>query len=76
MTSSELQELIIATLLRERGGTRRRWRTALGAVRVYSVSTHPHCNWTVTPSGSAHDMAVIEEMLDTMRARHPLVSGR
>jgi hypothetical protein len=32
-----------------------------------------HCNWSVTPSGSAHEIAEIERLLDDFRGRYPLV---
>jgi hypothetical protein len=74
MTASELQDLLVTTLLRKAGGSKRRWRLALGPVRVYDRATHPHCNWSVTPSGSAGEIAAIETLLDEVRSRHPIVT--
>lgn len=75
MTASDLQTLFVRTLMREAGGDRRRWRIALGDVRVYSLATHPHCNWAVTPSGSVREIARIEGVADVLRAQHPIISG-
>ncbi|OHT20603.1 hypothetical protein BHE75_02602 [Sphingomonas haloaromaticamans] len=75
MTSSELQNLIVATLTRNAGGSRRRWRLVVGPVRVYSLGTHPHCNWSVAPSGSAGENAVVEDLIDTIRSAHPIVAA-
>ena len=75
MTSGELQDLIIAHLVREGGGTKRQWRLALGPVRAYSRETHGHCNWDCAPSGSAGQNALIERMLDDLRLRYPFVAG-
>lgn len=73
MTASDLQDLLTATLLRQYGGSRRRWKIVLGAVRVYDPETHPHCNWSVTPSGSVAEVAAIEALLDRLRGDHPIV---
>lgn len=74
MTASELQDLLLATLVRSCGGTQRRWRMALGPIRVRDPATHPHCNWSVNPSGSAGEIAAIERLLDDLRLTHPIVS--
>ncbi|MBB5684605.1 hypothetical protein [Sphingobium boeckii] len=73
MTASNLLDLFITTLARNVGGDRRRWRAAVGDVRIYSMATHPHCNWSVTPSGSIAEMAAVERLADDLRGRHPIV---
>jgi hypothetical protein len=75
MTAGDLHELLLTTLVRRAGGTKRRWRVALGPVRVYDPATHPHCNWGVSPSGTGPENAVIERILDDLRAEHPIVTG-
>ena len=75
MTASELQEMLVASLARHCGSTQRRWRLALGPVRVLSIDTHPHCNWDVRPEGSWAEIAEIEALLDRVRLSHPIVSG-
>ena len=76
MTASDLQSLILTTLVREQGSDRRRWRLVLGEVRVYSLATHPHCNWSVTPAGDFADIDAVETLVDGMRAQHPIVTTR
>ena len=76
MTASDLQSLLITTLLRDHGGDRRRWRLVLGEVKVYPLATHPHCNWSVTPSGAFDDIDAVETLVDRARAQHPIVSLR
>jgi hypothetical protein len=73
MTASELQELLVATLVRKAGGTRRQWRMAIGPVRLLDLATHSHCNWSVAPSGAAREVAEIERLLDDVRLSHPFV---
>ncbi len=73
MTASELQDLIVTRLTRDRGGTRPAWRRALGQVKVYDPATHPHCNWSISPAGSALANEAIEELLDQLRLEHPRV---
>lgn len=75
MTASELQDLLVATLVRKQGGTRRRWRMAIGPIRLRDAATHPHCNWSVEPSGTEQDIAEIERLLDDVRLAHPLVTA-
>ena len=75
MRASELQDLIVAALVREHGGTRRQWRAALGTLRVHDAATHPHCNWSAAPTGTADENERIERLLDRLRLAHPLVSA-
>lgn len=74
MTASDLQSLIVTILVRQAGGDRRRWRMVLGDVRLYSVATHPHCNWAVAPSGHSADVDRIERLVDDLRGRHPILT--
>lgn len=74
MTASDLQDLLTATLMRRFGGSRRRWKTVLGPIKVYDRDTHPHCNWSATPSGTVSEVAGIEALLDRLRLDHPIVS--
>lgn len=73
MTAGELQDLLVTALVRKAGGSKRDWRAALGPVRVYGTDTHPHCNWSVAPSGSNGENAIIERLLDDARGKYPLV---
>ncbi|WP_221793360.1 hypothetical protein [Aquisediminimonas sediminicola] len=75
MTASNLRDLLVNMLTRDVGGDRRRWRIAVGDVRVYSRATHPHCNWAVAPSGSNREIAEVERLVDDLRARHPIVAA-
>jgi hypothetical protein len=75
MTAADLIDLFLATLLRQLGGTRRRWRQVLGEVRVYGADTHPHCNWSLTPAGSAAEIGAVERVADRLRGEHPIVSA-
>lgn len=75
MTKADLIDLFLAALLRQHGGTRRRWRTVLGDVKLYSAATHPHCNWSLAPSGEAGEIAAVERIADRLRGEHPIVTG-
>ena len=74
MTSGALQDLFLSTLVRKAGGNRRRWRLVLGDMKVYAVATHPRCNWSVTPTGSAAENDIVERIADDLRVTHPIVS--
>lgn len=75
MTAADLIDRIVAQLVRRHGGTVRRWKTVLGKVRVYDAETHPHCNWSLAPSGAAGDVAAVERLLDELRITYPIVTG-
>ncbi|MHA6718117.1 hypothetical protein ACX40Y_01580 [Sphingomonas sp. RS6] len=75
MTASDLLDLLANQLVRRSGGNRRRWRAVLGQVRLYDPATHPHCNWSLAPSGSAGEVAAVEALLDELRIRHPIVTA-
>ncbi len=73
MTVSELQRLLITTLVREAGGSQRQWRLAIGPVTVHDRAIYAHCNWSVAPSGGVWENERIETLLDSVRLRHPMV---
>jgi hypothetical protein len=75
MTASDLQSLFVTTLVRDAGGDRRRWRMIVGDIRLYSVTTHPHCNWSVTPAGASSAIDRVERLADDLRAAHPIVTA-
>ena len=75
MKASELHDLLVTNLVKTQGGTRRRWRMAIGSIRLKDATTHPHCNWSVEPSGAEPDIAAIERLLDDVRQAHPLVTA-
>jgi hypothetical protein len=73
MTASELRDILVRDIIRAHGGSTARWRRVVGPVKVYSRSTHAHCNWEVRPSGSPHDVAIAEQAIDAIRPRLPYV---
>lgn len=75
MTGEKLTDLLVARLLRDHGKSKHHWRKAIGAIRLYSAATHPHCNWAATPTGSFQDVALIENLLDDLRMAHPLLTA-
>ena len=74
MTASDLQQLLVSALVRAHGGTRQRWRRAVGDIRVYSLDTHPHCNWDVRASGSPGDIDAVDAVVDALRDDHPHIA--
>jgi hypothetical protein len=74
MHSSQIQNLILAQLVRSVGGTRQHWRRAIGQLRVHSINTHPHCNWDVYASGRPADVHAINQVVDQLRTTHPHVT--
>ncbi|WP_447725520.1 hypothetical protein [Sphingomonas koreensis] len=74
MLASQLQDLIVSTLVKQAGGTQRRWRIALGPVKLRAPRSSSHCNWEVTPGGTPRENAAIERLLDTVRLDHPNIS--
>ncbi|WP_311269587.1 hypothetical protein [Sphingobium sp. WCS2017Hpa-17] len=74
MTTGQLQDLLIARLVRDHGGTRQKWRKLIGNVHLYDRKTHPHCNWAINCLGSRSEVEAIEGLIDDIRNKHPLVS--
>lgn len=75
MTASDLEHLLIARLIRERGGTTQTWRPALGKVIVRDTATHAHCNWDVRLSGTDAQRSAIERLLDDVRLEYSIVTA-
>lgn len=75
MTADDLCDLILASLVRAHGGSKSAWRRALGPLSVRDVRTHPHCNWSASPSGTTAEVSAIEALLDDVRMAHPIVHG-
>lgn len=75
MTASDLEHLLIARLIRERGGTSQSWRRALGKLIVRDITTHTHCNWDVRLSGTDAQRAAIERLLDDVRLEYSIVTA-
>lgn len=73
MTAADLTDLLTKSLVKTHGRSPRSWRAALGPIKVHDQRTHPHCNWSVAPSGTAGEIAAIETLLDDVRLRHPIV---
>ena len=74
MTAYDVRELLIRTIVRKHGGPLMRWRTVVGEIRVYPLSTHPHCNWRADPSGSVREVEAAERIIDQVSAQHPIVN--
>jgi len=73
MTPDDLIDRFLTVLMREIGGSRAHWRRVLGPVKCYSVETHAHCNWSITPTGSPGEIAGVERIADRLRLEHPIV---
>lgn len=68
-------DILLMRLMRDHGGSKHRWRKVIGQVKVYTQSTHPHCNWGVSPSGSSSDVASVETLLDELRLTYPIIKA-
>lgn len=75
MTASDLELLLIAHLVRMKGGTSQSWRRALGKIKVRDATIHAHCNWEVTLGGTSVQRDAIEELLDDVRLKHSIVTA-
>ena len=74
MIASDLEDLIVRLLVRQTGASRRQWQLAVGSIRVHDQFTHPHCNWSLAPSGTPRENELIEDLLDRVRLDHPIVT--
>jgi len=75
MTQAQLLDLLVARLIRNHGGAKARWRKLAGPVTLYSLKTHPHCNWALNPTGTGAEIAQIENLLDELRQSHPVLEA-
>lgn len=75
MTADELIDLLVAQLVREYGGAKHLWRRRVGAVKLYDQATHAHCNWALSPTGTARQVEAIESLVDDLRLTHPILNG-
>lgn len=75
MNASDLEQLLIARLTRERGGNSQTWQRALGKVIMRDMTTHSHCNWEVRPSGTDAQRDAIERLLDDVRLEHSIIAA-
>lgn len=75
MTSADLTERFVKALLRDVGGSQRRWLAVMDKMKVYGEDTHTHCNWAIDPMGDADENAAVERIADHLRGEHPIVSG-
>jgi hypothetical protein len=74
VTADELKDLLLARLVRNQGGVRSEWRKRIGQVRLYSVATHPHCNWAIDAAGTRAQIEAIETLVDDLRSTHPILT--
>ena len=74
MTADQLIDVLVARLIRDKGGTKHQWRKRVGPVQLYSLATHPHCNWAVNPVGTRTETEAIERLIDDLRISHPIIA--
>lgn len=43
---------------------------------IYSLATHAHCNWSVSPTGTFSEIAAIERLVDDVRMSHAILAER
>lgn len=75
MTADDLIDLLVTRLVREHGGAKHLWRRRVGVVKLYSLTTHAHCNWAIAPTGSAKQIDAIENLIDDLRLSYPILTG-
>lgn len=71
--SAGLVDLLVARLVRDHGGTKHNWRKVIGPVHIYDRTRYAHCNWNITPTGPASDIAQVEAALDDLRLTYPIL---
>ena len=71
LTAAEIHSLLVMTLSRAAGGSPERWRELIGEMFVFSLSTHPTCNWRVVPFGTPREVASINMAVELVRQGHP-----
>lgn len=72
-TNDELVDLLATVIAGAAGGTKARWRRAIGPVEQLPTWCNIHCNWRVSPCGTGEERAVVEQAVAIVRAEHPYI---
>jgi hypothetical protein len=72
-TPDELVDLLAAVIAGAAGGSKARWRRAIGPVTQLPTWCNVHCNWGIQPRGDDQDRAVVEQAAAIVRAEHPYI---
>jgi hypothetical protein len=71
LTAAEIHNLLVTILVGAAGGDPERWRELIGEMFVFSLATHPTCNWRVVPSGTPAEVAAINMAVELVRQDNP-----
>ena len=71
-TLDELVDLLATVISGVAGGSKVRWREAIGPVTQLPTWCNIQCNWRITPRGSGDEMAAIKQVTATVRAEQLL----
>ncbi|WP_419809191.1 hypothetical protein [Sphingomonas sp.] len=75
-TPDELVDLLATLIAGAAGGSKVRWRKAIGPVTQLPTWCNIRSNWRVTPRGSDGERAVVEQAAAIVRAEHPYIESQ
>jgi hypothetical protein len=71
MTPGALLDLLTEMLAAATGKGHIHWMKVLGPVMTHPLSTHPRCNWSISPKGTRVDVDAAAKAIAIARERHP-----
>lgn len=75
MTPAEIGDLLATVIAGVAGGTKARWRKAIGPIEKLPTWKHVRFNWRVSPHVKPEERDVIQRAVEVVRAEHPYIAG-
>ena len=75
LDASELRRLLATILAGAVGESEAAWTKRIGDVAILPIVFNPHCNWSVSPSGTAEQRDAIGKAVELVRTEHPYIRG-
>ena len=75
-TPDELADLLATVITGVAGGSKPRWRKAIGPITQLPTWRIVRSNWRVEPRGSDEDCALVEQAVAVVRAEHPYIESQ
>ena len=73
LTPEQLRELLVAVIAGVKAEPVAKWRAIVGPVEQLPTWRHPACNWRVSPKGTKHQLAIVEQCVEIVKGEHPYV---
>ena len=75
MSPNEIADLLATVIAGAAGGTKARWRKAIGPLEKLPTWRYVRFNWRVTPRVKSEERKIIDQAVEIVRAEHPYIAG-